>query len=272
MWSDGWTVVRQHEGNLVLDASNGLHKAWPIQAVGENAADIVNQILGVVGLAARATTVPPWPLGRTETTAKAVKGALMAAEVTLADLAAQIQVLIVNSEQVNSRLAAIEEHLAGAETEQPPAPPATDELDLWATLLTTVEPPEWVTLPQTSFNRERALTQAWWGYSPINGSQVLYEPGATQRRSFLRAIYSSDSVDSMPPLEAQFWTLMEKHGISWDEAAYAVLVGLIRPSEWGSFSARPDDEFISVAGKSLERLWHDVADVRQGGGPGEGGA
>lgn len=187
-------------------------------------------------------------------------------EPSLAEIFAAVQVLIVNGEQVNNRLAAIEEHLAGAVTEEPPTPDP-EETDLWASLLGATEEPGWVMLPQPLFSREKALTQAWWGYSPINGSQVLFEPDATKRRSFLRAIWLSDSVDSMPPLEAQFWTLMQRHGISWDEAAYAVLVGLIRPFDWGGLSGRADDEFVIVAGKSLERLWHDVADIRGGGTP-----
>lgn len=262
-WSDGWAVVRQHEGNLVLDVSNGVRMTWPIGQASASATAVINQALGVLGAPARATTVEPWPPAR-PTLAKASKGALMA-DITLADVLAQIQVLILNSEQVNTRLAAIEEHLAGAAAEQPPAPQPDASADVWDVVIAQTEPPAYVIEPQTAFDKERAISQAWWGYSPINGTRVVFPPVDEQRRQWLAEIWRAKKVSDLAPIQQRFWVLLEKY-LAVDAAFYAVLTGVVNPFKWGELGSRDENEFVEIKGKTLEQLWHMSADVRTGGG------
>ena len=246
-----------------MTLSSGYTATFMVSKAGEKAADIVNQILGVVGLAARATTVPPWPLSRAETTAKAVKGALMAAEVTLADLAAQIQVLMLNSEQVNSRLASIEEHLAGAETEQPPTPPAPvdDDAEFWAQFLAAVDPDPETFEPEqfTWYDRGRVLYQWRAEYTPT-GKRIYPVVPVARKMDYIRKMWAADSAEAQPWIQA---------GVDRETAVYGILAGYCDGVFESGFGARPMNDILPLAGKTAVTLFaKDIGGAVPGGTPG----
>ena len=145
-------------------------------------------------------------------------------EITLADVLAQIQVLIVNSEQVNKRLSAIEEHLAGVETEEPPVP----ETDPWALALAQTEEPAGLDRPLTQFSRVDAIEYAVWRRSPLNGTRVGSEETHARNLAVVRDIYQATTTDEIQdPTARKYFKLASTAGANLDVILWAPLVGLV---------------------------------------------
>lgn len=185
-------------------------------------------------------------------------------EITLAEVLAQIQVLIVNSEQVNKRLSAIEEHLAGAETEQPPAPPADDDTEFWDQFCAAPDPDPEAFEPEmfTSYSRGRVLYQWRAQYTPLGKLYYPQYPVGLQM-DYIRAMRD--------PASAQAARFI-RHGVDFETAVYAILSGRCNDLFDSGFAARPDAQISIVAGKTAEQLFAaDIAGDKQGGSPGIGG-
>lgn len=181
-------------------------------------------------------------------------------EITLADVLAQLQVLIVNSEQVNSRLAAIEEHLAGAETEQPPAPPVSTDVTFWDMFMAAPNPdPEtWQPEAFTVYDRSRVLMQWRAQYSP-KGVRVYQD--VERQMSLIRHIYA----DPTDPVTVAF--LEEGHTV--ESAVYAILSGrvdeIVQSVEFGT---RQKDAVIRLGKHDAQWMFErDIAKAGQGGTP-----
>jgi len=264
VWSDGWMLFRQQGGAIVVDASTGSRSVTEVKQVFSDqrvAQSLVNQMLGLLWTSARATTIEPWPVRPASTMSKSLRGNTMP-DITLADLAAQIQVLIINSEQVNSRLAAIEEHLAGAETEQPPAPPATDDdAEFWAQFLAAVDPDPETFEPEVFdfYARGRVLYQWRAEYTPT-GKRIYPAVPVARKMDYIRKMWAADSAEAQPWIQA---------GVDRETAVYGILAGWCDEVFATGFGARPQSAILPLAGKSAADLFaKDIGGVVPGGTPG----
>jgi hypothetical protein len=178
-------------------------------------------------------------------------------EITLEDIAGSIAF---HANATAETIEALSREIAGlreALSVPPPAPPppAEDEETIWRTLAAQDAPPNYVTQPLQAFDREKALTFAWWGRDVRTGNVVCFPPEDEERRAFLRAVIAAVDVSELPPVETTFYGLMIATQTPVDVAFYALLTGRLRPSSWiGNFLARPLEEFNELTGKSLEFL------------------
>ena len=266
-WSDACVLTQHYAGKyrvrawvrgaLVLDRTLGF--AEMIQQT------YINECVHAHLRFAPNTDVEPWPSKPSTAAQKsASKEKLMAdGEITLAEVLAQIQVLILNSEQVNKRLSAIEEHLAGAETEQPPAPPVDDDTEFWAQFTAAVDPDPATFEPEqfVAYERGRVLYQWRANFTPL--AKRVYRDVAAEM-SLIRKMY-----DDPTCREAM---MFQREGIDWETAVYAILSGSVDDLFDTGFAARPLNQIRALAGKSSADLFAaNIAGDKQGGTPGIGG-
>lgn len=181
-------------------------------------------------------------------------------EITLAEVLAQIQVLIENSEQVNKRLLAIEEHLAGAEQEQPPAPPpANDDTEFWAQFIAAPDPDPETFEPERflAYERGRVLYQWRANYTPL-AKRVFRNVAAEM--ALIRDIYA----DPAHPVALLF----QRYGVDVECAVYSILSGSVDDLFDSGFGARPEAQIMALQGKSAADLFtRDIGQPTGGGTP-----
>lgn len=228
MWSDGWVVVRQHEGSLVLDGSNGMHVLYDVRNAGSSAADIVNQILGVVGLAARATTVEPWPVRYTAQ--KASKEKLMGTDLSQDE---KLDIFAATMESVAKDVRDIKAALVTYQAEQ------TE--DHWAAAFGLTEEPAGLDVPLDVFTPERAALYAVFERSVINGSRTFVKSDCVTLASTLTFGTAIDETGQ------KYLDLCVKYSVDRDVAIYSLLTGLVNPYE-GGLGARLERDVSALAG------------------------
>lgn len=180
------------------------------------------------------------------------------AEITLADVLAQIQVLIVNSEQVNSRLGKIEEHLAGVTSETPP--PADDDAEFWKQFMAAPLPDPDTFKPEafTVYERGRVLYQWLAQYTP-KGARI-YTP-VDKYMTLIRAMYA----DPLHPVSQAF----QVEGISFESAVYAILSGRVDDAAaTPTLASRWYGQVVALGKHDAQWMFDkDIAEAGQGGTP-----
>lgn len=181
-------------------------------------------------------------------------------EPSLAEMFAAIQVLIANSEQVNTRLAAIEEHLAGVTPEPPAQPPADDDAEFWAQFLAATDPDPETFEPEVFdfYSRGRVLYQWRAEYTPA-GKRIYPRVLVVRKMDYIRRMYQPDSAEAQPWIQA---------GVPFETAVYGILAGYCDGVFDTGLGARPMNDILPLAGKSAADLFaKDIAAAGQGGTP-----
>ena len=161
---------------------------------------------------------------------------------------------------MNKRLSAIEEHLAGAEQEQPPAPPpANDDTEFWKQFIAAPDPDPGAFTPEvfSAYERGRVLYQWRAGYTPT-GKRVFRNVAAEM--SLIRKMYDDPACHKA--------MMFQREGIDWETAVYAILSGSVDDLFSTDFAARPLNQIRALAGKDAAALFAaDIAGDKQGGTP-----
>lgn len=232
-WSDGWAVLRQSGGSLVITLSNGAIVYIDIRTAGERAADIVNHALGVIGAAARPTQVEPWPPARQSTQKSPQKETLLNTQVTDAE---KLDLLLVLAEQQARDIATVKQVLVTYQAEQEEMPK-----DVWADAFTLAEEPPGLDQPLTSFEPMTVARYAVFGRSVLNGSRIYPDP---RRVALAKALALGTDIDAQGQT---YLDLLVKWEVDRDVAIFALLTGLVDPYE-GGFSARLERDVAALAG------------------------
>lgn len=233
-WSDGWVVVRQTGGRIVLTLSNGGSLSVNVQAVGESAPVIVNNIMGVIGAAARPTQSEPWPPARQEPQKSSSKEQLLATNVTDAE---KLDLLLAVAEQTARDVADVRQVLVTYQE------PATDDepTDIWDAAFNSAEEPAGLDVPLESYDAARFAQYLVYQRSILNGTRVYPD----RRRVLLaRALVTGGLLDAQGEVYAD---LVIKWQVDRDVAIAALLTGLVDPYDT-SFSARLERDVAQLAG------------------------
>ena len=232
-WSDGWAVLRQSGGSLVITLSNGAIVYIDIRTAGERAADIVNHALGMIGAAARPTQTEPWPPARQSTQKSPQKETLLNTQVTDAE---KLDLLLVLAEQQARDIATVKGVLVTYQAEQEEMPK-----DVWADAFTLTAEPPGLDQPLTAFEPMTVARYAVFGRSVLNGSKLSPDP---RRIALAKALALGTDLDAHGEAYVE---LLAKWGVDRDVAILALLTGLVDPYE-GGFSARLEKDVAQLAG------------------------